>query len=694
MKRRPGRPLTASAPTAKPALPGQALGQKQGWLMKVGAGLLVLSGVLGLREMPAAAQAVAPATLPVNLSRVTHADKARRLSAAARAGLTRDSAVVVAGSERHFFALYDRNHYEGILHFVAVDPLLHLFHRKFDSLVMAAETERVRPALFGFARKQSDRALALLRGPAGSQPAAAAALRWLATYHTVPRVLLTAPHLPAEPVDSRIAADVEREVKLIKAARGQGTSAVCPHGLTYSRFQPRGHYRSYALQGYFQAMTFYAECGLDVQRPAELGRALDIMRLLQAADPAERQLLAQVSELLRLIAGPPDQGDLEPDSLAGRLDSPLPPLPAVLSPEILGRVQERLRAVPAVQLPTFSPGTGAKAGSERSFHLLALGTLPDNVVLQQLGQSGSPVPSVLDVLAALGSGTARELRQPALLPPPSLPSLAQPRSFYARWLALLAQVTRSPEPSDPNGRLPAFMRSPAFRTRLVRSAAGSYAELRHDTLLYVKQPLVMMEGGHEKELPASRAAGYVEPRPDIYRRLRDLLREAAALLPATASSRPDSTPELLALLDFLTMVAELELADQPIPKAADDRLRDIGSELEALTRGHADRLPDQALVADILTLSPADGGGPERALHIGIGNVDELWVVVPRGGKLLLTRGGVFSYYEFLAAPGERLDDGSWAERLDSGAPPPRPGWTRPLDEDRLKTRRRPLHRE
>ncbi len=664
----------------------------------VGLGLLALSGVLCLRGMPAAAQAAAPASIPANLSGVAHADKARRLSAAARANLTRDGAVVVGGSERHFFALYDRNRYEGIPHFVALDPLLHLFHRKFDSLVMAAEMERGRPALQSFARKQSDRALALLQGPAGSQPAAAAALKWLAIYHTVPRVLLTEPHLPDEPIDPRIAADVEREVKLIKAARGQGTSAVCPHGLTYSRFQPRGHYRGYALQGYFQAMMFYAECGFDVQRPAELGRALDIVRLIQAADPEERQLLTQVSELLGRIAGPPDPGDLEPGSLAGWLDSSLPPLPTAVSPEVLSRLQQRLHAVPAVRLPTFSPGPGAPDGSERSFHLLALGTLPDNVVLQRIGQAETPVPSALDVLAALGSATARELRQPALLPPPPslaiVPSLAPPRSFYARWLALLAQVTRSPDPGE---RQPAFMRSPAFRTRLVRSAAGSYAELRHDTLLYVKQPLVMMEGGHEKELPASRAAGYVEPRPDIYRRVGELLREAAALLPSPAAasrpgSRPDSAPELLALLDFLTMVSELELADQPIPKAADDRLRDIGSELEALTRGHADRLPDQALVADILTL--AGDGGPERALHIGIGNVDELWVVVPRGGKRLLTRGGVFSYYEFLAAPGERLDDTAWAERLDSGSPPPRPGWTRPLDEDRIKTHRRPLRKQ
>ena len=69
-------------------------------------------------------------------------------------------------------------------------------------------------------------------------------------------------------------------------------------------------------------------------------------------------------------------------------------------------------------------------------------------------------------------------------------------------------------------------------------------------------------------------------------------------------------------------------------------------------------------------------------------------MVVPRGGKRLLTRGGVFSYYEFLAAPGERLDDAGWAERLESGTPPPRPLWTRPLDEGRTGTRRRPLRKE
>ena len=51
---------------------------------------------------------------------------------------------------------------------------------------------------------------------------------------------------------------------------------------------------------------------------------------------------------------------------------------------------------------------------------------------------------------------------------------------------------------------PPFDSGEAWQRHTLVTAAGSWAELRHDTLLYVKQPLVMAEGGHEAELPASK----------------------------------------------------------------------------------------------------------------------------------------------------------------------------------------------
>jgi hypothetical protein len=70
-----------------------------------------------------------------------------------------------------------------------------------------------------------------------------------------------------------------------------------------------------------------------------------------------------------------------------------------------------------------------------------------------------------------------------------------------------------------------------------------------------------------------------------------------------------------------------------------------------------------------------DTGAARQTLEVGIGDVDELWVIVPRGGRPLLTRGGAFSYYEFTRAG--RLDDDGWRELLHAGKAE-RPAWARP----------------
>ena len=51
-------------------------------------------------------------------------------------------------------------------------------------------------------------------------------------------------------------------------------------------------------------------------------------------------------------------------------------------------------------------------------------------------------------------------------------------------------------------------------------------------------------------------------------------------------------------------------------------------------------------------------------------------MVVPIDGQLRLTRGGVFSYYEFTYPSGHRLTDEAWQEMLCRSLAPPPPAWT------------------
>lgn len=575
---------------------------------------------------------------PAGLKGVVNADKAKKLPAAARAALVNDGFTVVEGRERDFFSVYDQNAYEKVPSFISTDVVLHVFHVRFDEEVASLERKLAQPALTAFAVKQLARALAAWPATGAPSPA----LRSLTQYHAIALLLLD----PGAKLDPRLTG-VNEDVEKLVAARGRGTVSACPAALEFSLFSPRGHYERSPLEGYFRAVTFYSQCGFALTGDG-LSRALDVARLV---DADAGKSLVQVRSLQDFVSGPADDVGLE--ALAPHLAS-LPAWPAPLPPAALEAVRAKLTKGPTV--PTLD-------GAGPTFRLLGGSLTPDTALLgKTAGTPERPLPSVLDVLSALGSPEAKRL----LAPSPALSQrLEQPLpaggGLAARWLEVLRVLLTKPAAQ------PAFAATDAWARRTVVAAAGSYAELRHDTLLYVKQPMVMAEGGDARELPASKVGGYVEPRPEVYRALLELTSELA--------KRGGDGAALEEFLRFLVEVSELELSNKPFPKAMDERLRTVGGELEHLSRLHGDDSPPQALVADVFTAVLPDGS--TRVLHLAVGDVDELWVVAPRAGQLVLMRGGAFSFYEF--AEGQRLSDGQWNVRLFEG-PPQRPAWARPVE--------------
>ncbi|MDS1207738.1 DUF3160 domain-containing protein, partial [Escherichia coli] len=66
---------------------------------------------------------------------------------------------------------------------------------------------------------------------------------------------------------------------------------------------------------------------------------------------------------------------------------------------------------------------------------------------------------------------------------------------------------------------PMFMRNDAWEKKDLVSALGSFAELKHDTLLYGKAIVAEMGGDENREIPKS----YVEPNVELYEKLNWLL---------------------------------------------------------------------------------------------------------------------------------------------------------------------------
>jgi hypothetical protein len=255
------------------------------------------------------------------------------------------------------------------------------------------------------------------------------------------------------------------------------------------------------------------------------------------------------------------------------------------------------------------------------------------------------------------------------------PDEAWGATVYDAWLAAVEPMWL------PHGRaFPDFMRSEAWTAKDHQTGFGSYAELKHDTILYTKQ--FVGEMGALQPPPAPRH--WVEPDPVAFARLgamarlmRDGLDARGLLTRATRQLLKD----YLAMVGRLERIAASELAGEPISAADNEWLEAIGGILEGIWWKTGDKLrtaePDiddkAAIVADI-------GSGGGEAVEAATGYVDLIYVLVPDDeGRFQVARGGTYSYYEFVVPTSERLTDEAWREMLASGQAPDRPAWQEPI---------------
>jgi hypothetical protein len=319
----------------------------------------------------------------------------------------------------------------------------------------------------------------------------------------------------------------------------------------------------------------------------------------------------------------------------------------------------------------------------------------DQMISPNVGTREDPrvLGSPLDLVAAFGSDLALAIQEAAgetahanysdqmeamRTAIAERPDAAWGQTVYDAWLAALEPMWL------PHGAaFPAFMRSDAWRTKDQQTGLGSYAELRHDTILYVKQAFGDTGGGP----PARPVRNWVEPDPVPLQRLaavatltRDGL-DSRALLSAPLRRLIDG---YVRMTERLASIAADELAGTPISEKDNDWLRYIGSELESIWWDSGDRAgrygslsldEDAAVIADIMRgLDPASG--TDQVIEIGTGSIDRIYVIVPDDvGGFHVASGGVYSYHEFPWPTTDRLTDERWREMLRTGDVPARPAW-------------------
>lgn len=244
-------------------------------------------------------------------------------------------------------------------------------------------------------------------------------------------------------------------------------------------------------------------------------------------------------------------------------------------------------------------------------------------------------------------------------------------TLYHRWLQMLSATTTKPDTMSPY-----FMADDDYRYKELTTYMGSYTELKHDTLLYVKQAYAEMGAGgigdcfiSHKLPPLPVPKWYVEPNAD-------LINELMQLSAYTRTFFPDSSlKDFENYLEFLSKVLDAQANNKQLSDEDYEKLRLSYGTLSDVTKPRTymgQPLSKEfrwSIIADIFT---SWSHGP---LYEAVGRPYMAAIAVNDVNGPRVVIGPVFSHYEFyndkklVPASAWRLTDEDWQEAYDDLSP-------------------------
>lgn len=596
--------------------------------------------------------------------------------------------------------------------FVSADSMMDAIHRSYDQVLEGVETEALAPTLATL--------LAGVQTRLAQSAASAQTKRELDLYLAVAGALLGggAPSLVAggDPAAAKTLVD--------RATAASGTGDIVlfgsPRTVDFANFTPRGHYtNSAALSQYFRAMIW-------------LG-TIDLRLIETQADGTQLFHRAQFDAMVAL-ADLFDTGLLDDwntvhatlSTFVGQDDSmTLPEVPAL---------EQALGVTSSAELAGRDDATVAQAiatgrfGTQRIDSYIFMsdphtGTLPlnsafllfgqrftvdsfvlSNVVYDRVNRPENPrrmMAKPLDAaFAAFANGDALPLLAGDLDRYGYAPELATMRqvidgepadywnsSLYTLWLAALRGLSpAAAAPVNPAAAgLPSVVGTAAWGLRTLNTQLGSWAELRHDNVLYVKPAA---STGVMCQFPAA----YVEPAVAFWDALLQYATTGSQRFAALPASVVSGAWVQLALTHFgklqtdVTLLRAMAVQQTTGADLTADQLAFINQAVSLMhicgggvsANGWYPQLiaggapaEYKPTVADVF-MDPNSGD----LLEVGTGQVNPMVVAVETCMGPRAYAGLSLSYYETTASNFKPLTDNDWQGMVTTAA---RPDWLAPV---------------
>ena len=607
--------------------------------------------------------------------------------------LARDGFAIVPATHNQLFHIYEQNDYSNFPSFVTTDLFLQLYHLYFDCMLRELEEHALDSLMIDFTYDMYINMHA--QAMKGETPLLRQLSHHNAVYFSIAYELLTGK--PIGHPDER--EEAEKEVAKVMKSENAFSDFIGEYQeveFPYSLFRPRGHYtRSEQLQRYFRGMMWLQSVPFGLDSLEQVQLAVVMADELNRHEPVQRTY-QRVNQLMNYLMGQPD--NLSIPQVQAELQKAGKPLAELLESEAdMARLKSALNVI-AEQQTRIRPKY--EYTSHNKVCLMPQRYQPDAEVLQEMVDYDSkpttrPTPKGLDFFAAMGVSAAEQILKEEgqkwkdfgsqlTKMKQRMGEIDWQETIATMWMQALKTV------NDKDGQVPYFMATPEWELKNLNASLGSWAELKHDAILYAKQPMGAECGGGG--VPDPVVQGYVEPNVGFWKKAIELLENTSKLLKdqRMMTEKVDNATERIGeTARFLLRVSEKELAGQPLTDEELDQLKCVGATFENISLDLV-RQPDQflmgwddvqgtdrkvALVADVYTAN-ADNNPDKSILYEAIGAADEIYVVVEVGGYLYLMRGAVLSYREFTQPLGQqRLTDEEWQQELEKNPRKGVPGW-------------------
>lgn len=610
----------------------------------------------------------------------------------------------------------------GIPLFITSDAILHLYHVQFNSLLKSIEEREfygilvnLSKALFEKAKDDYENFDKLLKE---------ASRRNVAYFAVALKLLGIDIEIP-----DYVKEDVENELKNIEE-KSYAMSSIFHYEEDYSQYIPRGHYtQSEKLKRYFKAMMWYGRMAFLLKGGEPHCKLCEFLISEEDSNIATLQASLIAVELKDINIDGVNAFDLWKRIYAitsffvGKADDLTPYEYSKCIIDVFGRNfsilnlanEENLLKLKAELAKQRSPeiygGTGnveikppitkeklyEALNKTKGMRFMGQRFVPDSYIFQQLTSPAVGMyignekpftmeitmagparcfPRGLDIFAVFGSNKALEILEKEgdtayenyyeqlemLKKKFDLLNITEwNRNLYWSWLFTLKALIK-----EFGEGYPTFMQTKAWLDKELQTALASWAQLRHDTILYAKQSYTPVLLGMPPKV-----GGFVEAVPEFYARMKALVNMTLAGLKNFSVINETEENRLKAmekLLENLLGISLKELNGEKLSKEEEDFISMFPEYVEEITAGLNEKSKSTVLIADVHT-----DANTQQCLEEAVGYLDLILVAYKTEG-IHIGAGATLSYYEFKQPITQRLTDEDWKEILENSAPE-RPAW-------------------